>query len=179
MIKNNCFQFGDDRHKFSDSGSRFSLAAVTLALFGVSSWNFWCVFELSVGRSDSILVTIWWHIVGVLDRWMMDFIGVAEVCALGVLSSSKFVWHYTSGKHVISTQLALGLFHGKFIRLKILLFWTETIPVPRAFSHPLFFVSRSIQLFPHMQPFSASLPFEKEQLPGDRSKALEFKSCKN
>ena len=37
MIKNHCFPFDDDQHRFSDSGSRFSLAAVTLALFGASS----------------------------------------------------------------------------------------------------------------------------------------------
>ena len=62
MIKDKCFQFDDDRHRFPDSGSRLSLAAVTLALFGASSWNFVCVFELSFGTSDSILVMIWWHI---------------------------------------------------------------------------------------------------------------------
>ena len=45
MIKDKCFQFDDDWHRFPDSLSRLSLAAVTLALFGASSWNFLCVFR--------------------------------------------------------------------------------------------------------------------------------------
>ena len=56
------------------------------------------------------MVTYYW----VLDRWMLDFIGVVEVCALGVLSSFNIISHtHKMGKrigHGIVPTLALYTF---------------------------------------------------------------------